>query len=443
MATALKRLSFVARVATQRAPCSRSIQRRIPGPQSRFLSTTTHFRAQNGSDNNAKATLANIPDDDEPEELFGEDDVEDTGMFGDETARAMDGEEENADEDLEDEDEEGSGWSLDDASGPMDEELERIDSDMETEMFDDIEGFVEEGESGEPKWPPGFFSMDEERDDPGEDPEFENDDITSTAHGELEQHRELREFARVMVWDMPLLFSTFSPQYCSSYNICHPFRTICISCYRANTSGMLLTLTTDHARAFQAPSVETPIRFRYTTYLGETHPASRKVVMTFSLSALPNFTEVQSSKLIKLLGVRYNPESTTAKLSCELYPTAAQNKRYLGDLLDKLMTEAKDAKDTFEDVPFDFRHHKPKKRYPFPEEWKLTEERRKQLDARREEKSKLEEQRTLDGTVVQGAMLIEDMLRPAAKSEKEAVLQMATGINQKGKAQKKRATRIS
>ena len=59
----------------------------------------------------------------------------------------------------------------------------------------------------EPRWPEGFFALDEEREDPGEDPEFENDDITSTAHGELEEHREMREFARVMAWDMPLLYS--------------------------------------------------------------------------------------------------------------------------------------------------------------------------------------------------------------------------------------------
>lgn len=53
-----------------------------------------------------------------------------------------------------------------------------------------------------------FYGIDEEKDDPGDDPEFESDDITSLAHAELEQHRELREFYRVMAWDMPLLYST-------------------------------------------------------------------------------------------------------------------------------------------------------------------------------------------------------------------------------------------
>ena len=61
-----------------------------------------------------------------------------------------------------------------------------------------------------PRPPPnnrGFFAMDEENEDPGEDPDFKADDISSTAHGELEQVRELRELFRVAAWDMPLLWS--------------------------------------------------------------------------------------------------------------------------------------------------------------------------------------------------------------------------------------------
>jgi small subunit ribosomal protein S35 len=42
----------------------------------------------------------------------------------------------------------------------------------------------------------------------GED-DFEEDDITSMAHGKLEEHREFREYARITVWEMPLLASEF------------------------------------------------------------------------------------------------------------------------------------------------------------------------------------------------------------------------------------------
>ncbi len=59
-----------------------------------------------------------------------------------------------------------------------------------------------------PKVKVGLMAMGE--DDPegtGEDDDFGGDDITSLAHGELEQHREMREYARIAAWEMPLLSS--------------------------------------------------------------------------------------------------------------------------------------------------------------------------------------------------------------------------------------------
>lgn len=38
---------------------------------------------------------------------------------------------------------------------------------------------------------------------------FQGDDISSLGHGELEQHREMRDYARIAAWDMPLLSSLF------------------------------------------------------------------------------------------------------------------------------------------------------------------------------------------------------------------------------------------
>ena len=43
-------------------------------------------------------------------------------------------------------------------------------------------------------------------DEVGED-DFEEDDIMALAHGKLEEHREYREYARIAVWEMPLLSS--------------------------------------------------------------------------------------------------------------------------------------------------------------------------------------------------------------------------------------------
>lgn len=62
---------------------------------------------------------------------------------------------------------------------------------------------------------PGYFNYgEEEYFDTGEDEEFQGDDINSLGHGELEQHREMREYARIAAWEMPLLSSTFpSPRF--------------------------------------------------------------------------------------------------------------------------------------------------------------------------------------------------------------------------------------
>lgn len=66
-----------------------------------------------------------------------------------------------------------------------------------------------------PRIKPGLMAMGEvEEQESGEDEEFEGDDITALGHGELEQHREMREYARIAAWEMPLLSSmrtTLSP----------------------------------------------------------------------------------------------------------------------------------------------------------------------------------------------------------------------------------------
>lgn len=61
-----------------------------------------------------------------------------------------------------------------------------------------------------PHFKPGFMAMGEEDEEgTGEDEDFEGDDISSTGHGELEQHREMREYARIAAWEMPLLSSEY------------------------------------------------------------------------------------------------------------------------------------------------------------------------------------------------------------------------------------------
>jgi hypothetical protein len=59
---------------------------------------------------------------------------------------------------------------------------------------------------------PGFWNYGQENADVGEDEEFQGDDLPSAGHAELEQHRELREYARLAAWELPMLHSMFTPQ---------------------------------------------------------------------------------------------------------------------------------------------------------------------------------------------------------------------------------------
>ncbi|KAL2358508.1 mitochondrial ribosomal subunit protein-domain-containing protein [Cryomyces antarcticus] len=248
----------------------------------------------------------------------------------------------------------------------------------------------------------GFWTMGEEAQDMGPDEEFNEDDISSLAHGELEQHREFREYARLAAWEMPMLSKLVTP--------------------------------------FQPPSQAQPLRFRYTSYMGEQHPAANKVVVEFCPADLPDLSPQQRDKLVKLAGARYNPATEIVKISCEMFETQAQNKRYLGDVVGSLMREARDAADDFADVPFDFRHHKPKRALAFPDAWLLTPERKQLLEQRRASTLQLEAQRAEDGEVVDGLEVIEKML---AAPVKETIQLMAAAEQPapKGKTGKKQVAR--
>ena len=74
--------------------------------------------------------------------------------------------------------------------------------------------------------------------------------------------------------------------------------------------------------------------------MGEKHPAEHKVILEFTTKDL-DLSPVSRRKLIKLVGARYNPETDIVKMASEMFETQAQNKRYLSDLLDKLLVEAK------------------------------------------------------------------------------------------------------
>ncbi|KAH9900062.1 mitochondrial ribosomal protein [Xylariomycetidae sp. FL2044] len=220
-----------------------------------------------------------------------------------------------------------------------------------------------------PKMPKSrtFWSEEEEEEelitDENDEDMFDEDDIMSIAHGKLEEYREYREYARLAAWEMPLLSKL--------------------------------------ARPFEPPTKEEPLRFRFTSYMGELHPAENKVVVEFSPRDMP-LTEAQQLKLRKLLGPRLNPETDIAKMSCEQFEHQAQNKRYLGDLVDNLVAQAKDPTDMFEDVPLDTRHHTFKVKPKFPREWRMTEQRRQELEDTRQKSLLLDQTKEEAGQLVDG-----------------------------------------
>lgn len=135
--------------------------------------------------------------------------------------------------------------------------------------------------------------------------------------------------------------------------------------------------------------------------MGESHPAEPKVVMELSSRDLtPKYlTEAQRVTFLKLVGPRYNPETDIVRMSCEKFPARAQNKRYLGDLINTLVKEAKEG-DSFADIPLDLRHHTPSKpKTPFPDSWNMTEERKKELEAKRAER-KQSQRPVVDGNEI-------------------------------------------
>jgi hypothetical protein len=84
---------------------------------------------------------------------------------------------------------------------------------------------------------PGFWNDGDLDSDMGEDEEFAGDDITAQGHAELERHREMREYARLAVWELPLLSSRYKVvRTTSPANDFRTRKTVPTSCERSSPS---------------------------------------------------------------------------------------------------------------------------------------------------------------------------------------------------------------
>ncbi|OAA55441.1 hypothetical protein ISF_07952 [Cordyceps fumosorosea ARSEF 2679] len=227
--------------------------------------------------------------------------------------------------------------------------------------------------------------------------EFNEDDMMSMAHNKLDEVREMRHYTRLAVWEMPLLSKLAKP--------------------------------------FELPRADQVLRWRYTTYMGETHPAESKVVVQFAPGDL-GLTRTQTSKLRKLAGARLDPDKDVVRISCSRYEHQAQNKRYLEDLVLALVAEAKDPQDTFADVALDTRHHRTKKEKPrFPPEWRMTGRRRQELAELRKKGAAEEARRLEEGRVVDGQRRIDGyLMERLAEEQKKAAAEPVPVLAGRGPA---------
>ena len=167
-------------------PCQilvRSIGRRCLQPTPLKSTTRFPFRTRPFSQSPtlpARQTplrQAQVEDDEEEEEGEGEE-------FGEE------GEDEGEEEDEDEGIDSVQGWMSEFRGGNTDTRFKRDLTDIEPDI-PAVPGFFADGE-------PGVDHLDDE--------DWDWDDISSSAHGELEQVREVREFYRIAAWDMPMLY---------------------------------------------------------------------------------------------------------------------------------------------------------------------------------------------------------------------------------------------
>ncbi|CAG8449180.1 16600_t:CDS:2 [Acaulospora morrowiae] len=133
------------------------------------------------------------------------------------------------------------------------------------------------------------------------------------------------------------------------------------------------------SKPYIPPTSDQILLFKRSYYIGEEHPLQNKAVLAVKLSDL-SLTPEQGHKFKLLCSTRFDGDDTF-KFSCEKFPHLAQNKKYLRDLIDRLLEAAKareiiciniqrDPTDSFADLPVDLRHLKRKKIIRFPPEWR-------------------------------------------------------------------------
>ncbi|KAG7099157.1 hypothetical protein E1B28_001028 [Marasmius oreades] len=163
------------------------------------------------------------------------------------------------------------------------------------------------------------------------DDTFEDDDTASAGHIMLREQRQTLYYLRLIEHEMPKLVAYRKP-------------------FKPLKSDALIVRSLD--------------------YGGEEHPATKKRVIVVAVDDLPLRNETAIHKFKLLAGPRWMlrpPADSGAsgitnwgngfiKVSCEDFPQATQNLKWASDTLDKLIAEANNLKESFNDIPIDVRH---------------------------------------------------------------------------------------
>lgn len=120
-----------------------------------------------------------------------------------------------------------------------------------------------------------------------------------------------------------------------------------------------------------------PVTYKFTRFIGESHPGERKVVLKLNLQDL-KLSAAAEHKFKLISGSRYDHQTGVFLMSCDRYLEPAQNASFLSDVLDDLIHESNSSPEEFADLPLDKRHttakyskkqRKHKQFIPFPKEW--------------------------------------------------------------------------
>ena len=91
---------------------------------------------------------------------------------------------------------------------------------------------------------------------------------------------------------------------------------------------------------------ESELRFKTTSY-GRfllppyVSPGEHRVIVKVALSAIPFENEQEKEIFLEIVGSRYNPKKGDLQLSSEKFASRIENKRYLVDMIERLVFNAK------------------------------------------------------------------------------------------------------